>query len=72
MVEKLRKRIVFCPDKKCEVKVEYSISDNSLSPDYDITACSEFHDGRINCEKICLAMIEFAGAIRSGTDHNTK
>ena len=72
MVDKLRKRIIFCPVKKCEVEVDYSISDNHLSPNYEVTACSEFHDGEVNCEKLCMAMFGFAEAIRSGATHKTK
>ncbi len=71
MVDKLRKRVIFCLVKNCLVEVNCSISDNHLSPKYEVIDCSEFHDGEVNCEKICMAMFGFAEAIRSGTDHKT-
>jgi len=72
MVDKFRKRVIFCPVKNCLVEVDYSISDNHLSTNYEVIACSEFHDGEVNCEKICMAMFGFAKAIRSGTDDKTR
>jgi hypothetical protein len=51
--------------KNCLVEVNYSISDNHLSPNYEVIACSEFHDSEVNCEKMCMAMFGFAKAIRS-------
>jgi hypothetical protein len=72
MVDKLRKQIIFCSEKNCEVEVTYSIPDDQLSLTHEVIACSEFHDGEVNCEIICMAMFGFADAIRSGTDHKTR
>lgn len=69
MVDKFRKRVIFCPVKNCLAEVDYSISGNHLSTNYEVIACSEFHDGEVNCEKACMAMFGFADAIGSGADH---
>jgi len=67
VADKLRKRIIFCSERNCEVEIAYSISNDQISPNHEVVDCSEFYDGEVTCEKKCIALLGFTEAIRSGS-----
>lgn len=69
MVEKLRKQVIICTDKNCEVEITYSVSDSWLSATYEVVACSAFSDGEVSCEKKCIALLGFIEAIANCAVH---
>jgi len=69
MIDKLRKRRIYCTERNREVEVAYSISDDQIPTNHEVVSCSEFGDGEVSCETKCSDLLGFTEAIRIGTAH---